>query len=102
VYVLDDAMEPVPRGTVGELYLGGDRLARGYLGRPGQTADRFVPDPFGPPGARMYRSGDLGRRLPDGSIEFLGRRDLQVKIRGYRVEPGEIEAALTALPAVRQ
>ncbi|MGH3415567.1 MAG: amino acid adenylation domain-containing protein, partial [Actinocrinis sp.] len=102
VYVLDDALEPVPRGAVGELYLGGDRLARGYLGRPGQTADRFVPDPFGPPGARMYRSGDLGRRLPDGSIEFLGRRDLQVKIRGYRVEPGEIEAALAALPAVRQ
>ncbi|WP_034260597.1 non-ribosomal peptide synthetase/MFS transporter [Actinospica robiniae] len=102
VYVLDEAMEPVPRGAVGELYLGGDRLARGYLGRPGQTADRFVPDPFGPPGARMYRSGDLGRRLPDGSIEFLGRRDLQVKIRGYRVEPGEIEAALAALPGVRQ
>ncbi|MGH6656801.1 MAG: non-ribosomal peptide synthetase, partial [Actinocrinis sp.] len=102
VYVLDDALEPVPRGAVGELYLGGDRLARGYLGRPGQTADRFVPDPFGPPGARMYRSGDLGRRLPDGSIEFLGRRDLQVKIRGYRVEPGEIEAALAALPGVRQ
>jgi amino acid adenylation domain-containing protein len=102
VYVLDDAMEPSPHGAVGELYLGGDRLARGYLGCPGQTADRFVPDPFGPPGARMYRSGDLGRRLPDGSVEFRGRRDLQVKIRGYRVEPGEIEAALIALPGVRQ
>jgi amino acid adenylation domain-containing protein len=102
VYVLDDAMEPAAHGAVGELYISGDRLARGYLGRPGQTADRFVPDPFGPPGARMYRSGDLGRRLPDGSIEFRGRRDLQVKIRGYRVEPGEIEAALIALPGVRQ
>ena len=102
VYLLDEAMEPVPRGTVGELYLGGDRLARGYLGCPGATADRFVPDPFGPPGARLYRSGDLGRRLPDGSIEFLGRRDLQVKIRGYRVEPGEIDAALATLPGVRQ
>ncbi|HEU5427013.1 MAG TPA: amino acid adenylation domain-containing protein [Actinocrinis sp.] len=102
VYVLDDAMEPVPAGSIGELYLGGDRLARGYLGRPGATADRFVPDPYGPPGSRLYRSGDLGRRLPGGAIEFLGRRDLQVKIRGYRVEPAEIEAALLTLPGIQQ
>ncbi|WP_433362638.1 non-ribosomal peptide synthetase/MFS transporter [Streptosporangium sp. CA-115845] len=100
VHVLDDNLRPVPAGVPGELYLGGDRLARGYLGRPGLTADRFLPDPYGAPGARMYRSGDLGRWLPGGELEFLGRRDLQVKVRGYRVEPAEVEAVLSEHPGV--
>ncbi|MFD0577053.1 non-ribosomal peptide synthetase/MFS transporter [Dactylosporangium darangshiense] len=100
VHVLDRWMRPRPPGAIGELYLGGDRLARGYLGRPAQTARAFVPDPFGPPGSRLYRTGDLARLLPDGSVQFLGRRDDQVKVRGYRVEPGEIEAALGGCPGV--
>ncbi|SCF05293.1 amino acid adenylation domain-containing protein [Micromonospora matsumotoense] len=102
VHVLDARMRPVPVGVPGELYLGGDRLARGYLHRPGLTADRFVPDPYGPPGARLYRTGDLGRWRADGELMFLGRRDHQVKIRGYRVELGEVEAALRDCPGVRQ
>jgi nonribosomal peptide synthetase DhbF len=102
VYVLDRQLRLLPQGVAGELFTGGDRLARGYLRRPELTAERFVPDPFGPPGGRLYATGDLARVLPGGEIEILGRRDRQVKVRGFRVEPGEVEAVLAEHPGVVQ
>lgn len=99
-YVVDARLRPLPAGVTGELLLGGVQLAEGYVGQPALTAQQFVPDPFGAPGARLYRTGDLVRRRRDGELEFLRRIDRQAKVRGMRVEPGEVEAALLALPGV--
>ena len=102
VYVLDDRLEPVPQGVSGELYIAGAGVALGYWKRPELTAERFLPDPFtNTAGATMYKTGDLGRWLPDGRLEYLGRRDAQVKLRGFRIEPGEVETALATHPNVR-
>ena len=102
-YIVDRFLNPVPIGVSGELYLGGDGLAREYLNRPELTSDRFVANPFSDkPGARLYKTGDVARYLPDGSIEFIGRTDHQVKIRGFRIELGEIETALAEYPNVSE
>ncbi|MEU3169745.1 amino acid adenylation domain-containing protein [Streptosporangium sp. NPDC006930] len=101
-YVMDRWLNPLPAGVPGELYVGGTGLAHGYRGKPGLTAQSFMPDPYGPPGARLYRTGDLVRYLPDGRLQYVGRVDHQVKIRGFRVEPAEIEAAITRYPGVRE
>ncbi|MES1242795.1 MAG: condensation domain-containing protein, partial [Acidobacteriota bacterium] len=102
IHILDRALQTVPVGVPGELHIAGVGLARGYFNRPDLTADRFIPDPFGDGGSRMYKTGDLCRHLADGRIEYLGRIDHQVKIRGFRIELGEIEAALAAHPSVKE
>ncbi|WP_367862565.1 AMP-binding protein, partial [Pseudomonas brassicacearum] len=99
-YLLDGDLNPVPKGCIGELYVGRAGLARGYLNRGDLTALRFIPDPFGESGARLYRTGDLAQYRSDGVIEYIGRIDHQVKIRGFRIELGEIEARLNALASV--
>ncbi|WP_055528758.1 non-ribosomal peptide synthetase, partial [Streptomyces alboniger] len=100
VHILDARLRPVPDGCVGEVYIAGSGLAHGYLSDPSASAERFVPDPLGPPGTRMYRTGDLAHRTPDGTLAFAGRADTQLKIRGFRIEPAEVEAALRTCPGV--
>jgi len=101
--LLGPQLEPVPIGVAGEVYIGGDGVTRGYRNHPDLTADRFVPDPFSvKPGARLYKTGDMARFLPDGNIEYAGRNDFQVKIRGYRIELGEIELTLSQHPSVKE
>jgi acyl-coenzyme A synthetase/AMP-(fatty) acid ligase len=102
IYLLDTHGELVPVGVTGEIHIAGAGVARGYLNRPELTAERFLPDPFGPPGARLYKTGDLARHRPDGNLEFLGRNDFQIKIRGFRIELGEIEARLVQYPGIRE
>ncbi|MFI8233882.1 amino acid adenylation domain-containing protein [Streptomyces sp. NPDC085900] len=102
IHVLDDDLQPVPVGVPGEIHLGGLAVGRGYLGRPALTAATYIPDPYGEPGERLCRTGDLGAYRPDGTVEWLGRRDAQVKLRGFRIELGEIEHALRQVPGIRQ
>ncbi|WP_334038199.1 AMP-binding protein, partial [Burkholderia gladioli] len=101
IYLLDEHLQPVPQGVSGELHIGGDGVTRGYLNRDELTAQRFIRDPFSQrPGERLYKTGDLARWLPDGSLEYLGRNDFQVKIRGFRIELGEVEARLAECEGV--
>src|SRR6185437_5787616 len=100
IYLLDDQLRPVPEGVAGEIHIGGVQVGRGYLNRAELTAQRFIRDPFGDVESRLYKTGDLGRWLPDGSVEYLGRNDFQVKVRGVRIELGEIEARLSMLAGV--
>ena len=101
IYLLDEYGDSVPLGVIGEIFIGGAGVARGYLNLPGPTSKRFLRDPFcSTPGARVYRTGDLARYLPDGNIQFIGRSDSQVKIRGFRIEPGEVESRLIQHPAI--
>ncbi|RUS95014.1 hypothetical protein DSM106972_091740 [Dulcicalothrix desertica PCC 7102] len=102
LYILDESLQPTPLGAPGEIYVGGMGVSRGYLNRPELTAQRFIPDPYSSTGARIYRTGDIARRLPNGDIEYLGRSDHQVKVRGFRIELGEIESALVSIPEVTE